>query len=117
MSVFARHDCGSLRVCGGAGGDAAVPTGRDEAVNGRKLVAKPVGMAAGAAGGAAFRSLWRRADRGRDVPRAEDDSRSWRAVLLAAALQGAVFAVIHAVIDRATARSQPPAEDSAQQED
>jgi hypothetical protein len=60
-------------------------------------------MAAGAAGGAAFRSLWRRADRGREVPAPDANNRSWRAVLLAAALQGAVFAVIHAVVERATA--------------
>lgn len=75
-------------------------------MNGRKLVAKPVGMAAGAAGGAVFKSLWRRVDSGRDVPEAEDRSRSWRAVLFAAALQGAVFAVIHALVERATARRQ-----------
>jgi hypothetical protein len=73
-------------------------------VNGRKLVAKPVGMAAGAAGGAVFKSVWRRVDSGREVPAAEDRSRSWRAVLFAAALQGAVFAVIHALVERATAR-------------
>ena len=72
-------------------------------MNGRKLVAKPVGMAAGAAGGAAFNSLWRRVDSGRDVPEAEDRGRSWPAVLFAAALQGAVFAVIHALVQRATA--------------
>lgn len=111
IAVFARHDCGGLRVCR-LGRGAAVGTGRDGAVNGRKLAVKPVGMAAGAAGGAAFRSLWRKADQGRDVPKAEDDSRSWRAVLLAAALQGAVFAVIHAVIERATARSAQPETDA-----
>jgi len=59
-------------------------------------------MAAGAAGGAAFKTIWRRVDAGRDVPKAQDGGRSWRAVLLAAALQGAVFAVIHAVVERAT---------------
>jgi hypothetical protein len=73
-------------------------------VDGRKLVAKPIGMAAGAAGGAVFKSVWRRVDSGRNVPKAEDHSRSWRAVLFAAALQGAVFAVIHALVERATAR-------------
>ena len=82
-------------------------------MNGRQLVAKPVGMAAGAAGGVAFRSMWRRVDAGRDVPKALDSSRSWRAVLLAAALQGAVFAVIHAIVDRATVRRESaPQEES-----
>jgi hypothetical protein len=61
-------------------------------------------MAAGAVGGAAFKSLWRRVDRGREVPEAGDGGRSWRAVLIAAALQGAVFAIIHAVVERAAAR-------------
>jgi hypothetical protein len=82
-------------------------------VNGRMLVAKPAGMAAGAVGGAAFRSLWRRADRGREVPDPHDAARSWRAVLFAAALQGAVFAVIHAVVERVTARSEPESADAA----
>jgi hypothetical protein len=77
-------------------------------VNARKLIAKPAGMAAGAAGGAAFRSVWRCADRGRDVPEAGDSGRSWRAILLAAALQGAVFAVIHAVVERVAAREPRP---------
>ena len=79
-------------------------------MNGRQLIAKPAGMAAGAAGGAAFRSAWRHADHGRDVPKAGDSGRSWRSILLAAALQGAVFAIIHAVVDRVAAR-QPQAAD------
>jgi hypothetical protein len=81
-------------------------------VNGRQLIAKPAGMAAGAAGHAAFRSVWRRADHGRDVPEAGNTERSWPAILLAAALQGAVFAIIHAVVERVAARepqhSEPP---------
>jgi hypothetical protein len=72
-------------------------------LNGRKLIAKPIGMAAGAAGGAAFRYVWRRADRGRNVPEPVDADRSWRVVLLAAALESAVFAVIHAVVTRLAA--------------
>jgi hypothetical protein len=54
--------------------------------------------------------LWRRADHGREVPQAADEGRSWRAVLLAAALQGAIFAVIHAAVERATARVGKPGE-------
>jgi hypothetical protein len=74
-------------------------------------------MAAGAVGGAAFRSLWRRIDRGREAPEADDAGRSWRAVLLAAALQGAVLAVIHAVVARIAARrvhSAPSAANGAE---
>lgn len=79
-------------------------------MNGRRIVAKPVGLAAGAAGGAAFKSLWRRADSGREAPEADDAGRSWPAILLAAALQGALFAVIHAVLERVTARPGPQPE-------
>jgi hypothetical protein len=75
-------------------------------VNGRQLIAKPASMAAGAAGGAAFRSVWRRADHGREVPEAGDVRRSWAVILLAAALQGAVFAVIHAVVERVATRER-----------
>jgi hypothetical protein len=74
------------------------------------MLAKPIGMAAGAAGGVAFKSAWRRMDAGREVPDAHDEARSWKAVLIAAALQGAVFAVIHAVVDRAAHRRNPEAE-------
>jgi hypothetical protein len=83
-------------------------------VNGRQLIAKPAGMAAGAAGGAAFKSAWRRADHGREVPAAVDTGRSWRSILLAAALQGAVFAIIHAVVDRVIAREPQAAEPPSQ---
>lgn len=76
-------------------------------MNGRRIAAKPVGLAAGAAAGAAFKSLWRRADGGREVPEADDTGRSWRSILLAAALQGALFAVVHAVLERVTARPGP----------
>jgi hypothetical protein len=74
-------------------------------------------MAAGAAGGVAFKTIWRRIDGGRDVPKAGDKSRSWRAVLLAAALQGAVFAIIHAVIERAATRPPETAPDAVGEED
>ena len=73
-------------------------------MNGQRLIAKPTGMAATAAGGAVFKSIWRRADHGRDVPEPDDASRSWRAVLLAAVIKGAAFAVIRATVSRATAR-------------
>lgn len=68
------------------------------------LVVKPVGILAGSAVGIAFRSLWRKADGGRDVPDPADTARSWRTVLFAAALQGAAFALVHAVIERSLAR-------------
>jgi hypothetical protein len=77
-------------------------------MNTRSIAAKPVGLAAGAIGGKALHSAWRRADHGRDVPEASDTTRSWTAVLLAAVVQGALFAVIHAVVERAVARPPKP---------
>ncbi|HET9172920.1 MAG TPA: DUF4235 domain-containing protein [Actinospica sp.] len=74
------------------------------------LVVKPAGAVAGSVGGIAFRSLWRSIDHGHEVPESTDTTRSWRAVLPAAALQGAVFAVLHALVERALAlrdRGQP----------
>ncbi|MFE0579979.1 MULTISPECIES: DUF4235 domain-containing protein [unclassified Streptomyces] len=65
---------------------------------------KPAGMALGALGGAlagiAFRQVWKRLGHEDDAPNATDEDRSWREVLIAAVLQGAVFAAVKAAIDR-----------------
>ncbi|MFB7950479.1 DUF4235 domain-containing protein [Kitasatospora phosalacinea] len=71
------------------------------------VVYKPVGMAVGALGGvvagAVFKQLWRRVAHEEDAPDATDEDRGWRQVLLAAALQGAVFALVKAALDRSGA--------------
>jgi Protein of unknown function (DUF4235) len=72
-------------------------------MNGRKIAFKPVALIAGAVGSALFNAAWRKADKGREVPHPEDATRKWGEVIAAAALQGAVFAVIHAIVDRAAA--------------
>ncbi|WP_329389397.1 DUF4235 domain-containing protein [Streptomyces sp. NBC_01351] len=68
---------------------------------------KPVGLALGAIGGAlagiAFKQVWKRLGHEDDAPTATDEDRSWREVLVAAALQGAVFAAVKALIDRSGA--------------
>ncbi|WP_345527253.1 DUF4235 domain-containing protein, partial [Streptomyces showdoensis] len=38
-----------------------------------------------------------------EAPAATDEQRTWREILLAAALQGAIFAVVRAAVDRAGA--------------
>ena len=48
-------------------------------MNGRRIAAKPVSPITGALTGAAFRTVWRHADHGREVPQAADTARSWRA--------------------------------------
>jgi hypothetical protein len=70
-----------------------------------KLAYKPVGIAlgaaAGAVSGAVFRQVWRRVGGSDQPPRTRDENREWLEILLAAAFQGAIFAVVKAATDRA----------------
>lgn len=69
-----------------------------------KLAYKPVGLLAGVAAGtiagAIFKQVWKVASGDDDAPNATDEDRGWTEVLLAAALQGAIFAVVKAMVDR-----------------
>jgi hypothetical protein len=71
---------------------------------GTKLWYKPVGLAlgalAGAAAGFAFKQVWQLVSGEDDAPDAKDEERGWGEVLAAAALQGAIFAVVKAAVDR-----------------
>ncbi|MBF6347402.1 MULTISPECIES: DUF4235 domain-containing protein [Nocardia] len=71
------------------------------------LLYKPFGTVAGALGGiaahAVFRQVWRRVGGEEHAPRATSRDYGWREVLMAAALQGAVFGVVKAAVDRAGA--------------
>ncbi|MFD4527024.1 DUF4235 domain-containing protein [Streptomyces sp. NPDC058470] len=72
-----------------------------------KLLYKPVGLALGAVGsllvGAAFNQTWRLLGHDENADATTDLDRPWRRVLLAAALQGATFAVVRAAVDRSGA--------------
>jgi hypothetical protein len=72
-----------------------------------KVMYKPVSLVAsvlsGLVAGAVFKRVWQVAAREDDAPQATDATRSWREVLLAAALQGAIFAVVKAAVDRGAA--------------
>lgn len=72
-----------------------------------KIVYKPVGLALGAASGMIsgilFRQAWKKVSHDDDAPDATDEDRSWREILLAAALQGAIFAAVKATVDRSGA--------------
>ncbi|MFF9112004.1 DUF4235 domain-containing protein [Streptomyces sp. NPDC014805] len=72
-----------------------------------KIVYQPVGLALGAvsgmAAGALFKQTWKMVGHDEDAPDATDEERSWREVLLAATLQGAIFAGVKAAVDRAGA--------------
>ncbi|MCW6010534.1 DUF4235 domain-containing protein [Micromonospora sp. CPCC 205371] len=69
-----------------------------------KLVYKPVGLllgvGAGMVAGALFKQVWKMAAGDDDAPNATDEDRGWGEVLAAAALQGAIFAVVKAAVDR-----------------
>jgi hypothetical protein len=83
------------------------PSQEGSLVNSARLAQKPVslllGAAAGAAASALFRRGWRLVSGADDVPSAVDEHSRWGHILLAAALQGAVFAVVKAAVDRASA--------------
>lgn len=72
-----------------------------------KLLYKPFSMLAsllgGMVAGAAFKRIWRIAAREEQTPSATDPARRWPEVLGAAALEGAIFAVVNAAIRRGTA--------------
>jgi hypothetical protein len=53
--------------------------------------------------GVIFRRLWKLAPGSDDAPEATDERRGWGEILVAAALQGAIFALIKAIFDRAAA--------------
>lgn len=69
-----------------------------------KIVYKPVGLALGAVSGllasALFKQVWKVLGHDEDAPDATDEERTWSEVVLAAALQGAIFATVKAAVDR-----------------
>ncbi|MGY1652724.1 DUF4235 domain-containing protein [Geodermatophilus sp. SYSU D01119] len=73
-----------------------------------KLVYRPVGLAggvlAGLISGTIFKQVWKRVSGEEDAPSALQSEYRMREVVLAAAIQGALFAATKAAIDRAGAR-------------
>ena len=53
--------------------------------------------------GAIFKQVWKVAFNEDDAPKATDADRGWREILLAATLQGAIFGLVKAAVDRGTA--------------
>jgi len=70
-----------------------------------KAVSLLVSMLGGAAAGAIFKQVWKFARHEDDAPEATDTSRGWAEILLAAAIQGAIFGLVKAVLDRSAAVS------------
>ncbi|MFD0746964.1 DUF4235 domain-containing protein [Phytohabitans flavus] len=69
-----------------------------------KVAYKPVGIllgiGAGIVAGAIFKEVWKIASGDNEAPSATDEDRGWGEILAAAALQGAIFAVVRAAVDR-----------------
>jgi len=72
-----------------------------------KLLYKPVSILASVLGGllagAIFKRVWKAAAGEDEAPKATDASRGWPEVLIAATLQGAIFALVKAAVDRGAA--------------
>jgi hypothetical protein len=72
-----------------------------------KVFYKPVSVAVSVLGGmiagAVFKRVWKLAAGEEEAPTATDIRRGWPEVLLAAALQGAIFALVKAALDRGAA--------------
>jgi hypothetical protein len=72
-----------------------------------KLIYKPISLGtsimAGLLADAIFKRVWRLAAHQDEAPDSTDAERSWTEVLTAAALQGLVFAIVRAAVDRGLA--------------
>jgi hypothetical protein len=73
-----------------------------------RLLYRPLGIGVSVAGGllagALFKRVWKLVADEDEAPKATEEDRGWTEVLLAAALQGAIFAVVKAAVDRAGAK-------------
>ena len=73
-----------------------------------KLFYKPFGILfgvlGGLIGGAIFKQIWKLVSGEEDAPAAKESEYTWAEVLPAAALQGAIFALVKAAVDRGGAQ-------------
>jgi hypothetical protein len=76
--------------------------------NRAKLVYKPVGasvsVVSGLLAGLLFKQVWRMVTNEDDAPQATQRDRHWKEILAAAALEGAIFGLVKAGLDRAGAK-------------
>jgi hypothetical protein len=74
-----------------------------------KVAYKPVGIlmgiAAGALAGVVFKQVWKLAAGDDDAPNATDEERGWGEILVAAAIQGAIFRAVRKLVDHQSRRA------------
>ena len=71
------------------------------------IIYKPIGIVAGILAGLVgkriFKFLWGKVDE-EDPPKANTEAATWGKILAAAAMQGMIFKVVRAAVDRQTAK-------------
>jgi len=83
---------------------------RSKSSTSAKILYRPLGLisslVAGVVAGSLFKSVWRHATPGdnQDAPRALESEYRVREILIASALQGAIFATVKALVNRGGAR-------------
>ncbi len=79
-------------------------TAKGSQMKAEKILYKPVGIVggilAGAVAGAIFKRTWKLIEHDDTPPHPRDEDRRWAEILLAATIQGAIFAAIKAAVDR-----------------
>jgi Protein of unknown function (DUF4235) len=76
---------------------------------GSKLIYRPFGLVfsilGGILAGAVFKQVWKRVSGKEDPPKPKESEYGWRELLPAAVLQGALFGLVKAAVDRSGARA------------
>lgn len=68
-----------------------------------RLLGMLLGVLGGALGGVVFTRIWKWTTGQDEAPKATAGDHGWREVLIAAAVEGAIFGVVKAAVDRAGA--------------
>ena len=68
-----------------------------------KAVDLIAGIIGGLLAGLIFKTIWSVIEQGDEAPKPTDEQRRWREILLAAGVQGAIFALVKAAVDRGLA--------------
>ncbi|MEV0595039.1 DUF4235 domain-containing protein [Nonomuraea cavernae] len=70
-----------------------------------KVTSLGMGMLGGAVAASMFKQVWKLVSGDDDAPDADDLERGWTEVLVAAAIQGAIFGLVKAAVHRAGAQT------------